>query len=266
MLQHFVGRGIPVLGVEPTKSTAVAAISKGIPTEITFFGQATGERLKLEGYAADLIASNNVLAHVPDINDFVSGFATLLKHEGVWSAEFPHILSLIEENQFDTIYHEHYSYLSLLVVEGILARHGLRVFDVEELPTHGGSLRLFSCRTEASHVEKPGLASVRAKEAAFGLDKLSAYEGFGAKVLAVKEALLTFLNAAKSEGKRVAAHGAAAKGNTLLNYCNVSTDLVDYVVDRNDHKQGRYLPGSRLPILAPERIAETKPDYVLILP
>ncbi|KAB2938996.1 MAG: class I SAM-dependent methyltransferase [Hyphomicrobium sp.] len=266
LLQHFVARGVPVLGVEPTKSTANAAIAKGIPTEMVFFGRATAERLTREGYAADLMASNNVLAHVPDINDFVAGFATLLKPEGVWTVEFPHILNLIEENQFDTIYHEHYSYLSLLVVERILTKHGLRVFNVEELRTHGGSLRVFSCHRDAHQSEAPGLARVRAKEADFGLDSLGAYEGFDAKVQAAKKALLAFLNSAKAEGKTVAAYGAAAKGNTLLNYCGVGTDLVAYVVDRNDKKQGRYLPGSRLPILAPEKIAETKPDYVLILP
>jgi len=266
LLQHFTARGIPVLGVEPTRSTADAAIAKGVPTDMSFFGKATAERLKGQGHAADLMAANNVLAHVPDINDFVAGFATLLKPNGVWTSEFPHILNLIEENQFDTIYHEHYSYLSLLVVECILAKHGLRVFDVQELPTHGGSLRVFACRQDANHREAEGLARVRAKEAQFGLDRISAYEGFEAKVVAVKQALLEFLGRAKAEGKTVAAYGAAAKGNTLLNYCGVDTDLVAYVVDRNDKKQGRYLPGSRLPILPPEKLAETKPDYVLILP
>lgn len=266
LLQHFVARGVPVLGIEPTRNTALAAIARGVPTEVCFFGKATAERLKAQGQGANLITSNNVLAHVPDINDFVSGFAELLKPEGVWSCEFPHLLNLIEEGQFDTIYHEHYSYLSLIAVESILARHGLRVFDVQELSTHGGSLRIFTCLANASHVPQPGLAHARDKERAFGLHKLDTYQGFQQRAIDTRLALRQFLEDARDRGKTVAAYGAAAKGNTLLNFCDIGADLVHYVVDRNDQKQGRYLPGSRIPILAPEKIDETRPDYILILP
>jgi SAM-dependent methyltransferase len=266
LLQHFVARGVPVLGIEPTKNTALAAIARGVPTEVCFFGKATAERLKAQGLVADLIASNNVLAHVPDINDFVAGFAELLKPEGVWTCEFPHLLNLIEEVQFDTIYHEHYSYLSLLAVETVLARHGLRVFDVQELSTHGGSLRVFTCHANSTRAAEPGLARVREKERTFGLDKLATYQGFQPKADNTRSALRKFLEDARDRGKTVAAYGAAAKGNTLLNFCNIGPDLVQYVVDRNDQKQGRYLPGSRIPILPPEKIDETRPDYILILP
>jgi hypothetical protein len=208
-----------------------------------------------------------VLAHVPDLNDFVGGFPVLLKPDGVLTFEFPHLLNLMNEVQFDTIYHEHFSYLSLLAVEKILAAHGMRVFDVEELPTHGGSLRVFACHEDSAvHGACDGLATVRAKEKDAALDRIETYAGFEPKVLAVREALLDFLRTAKAEGKTVAAYGAAAKGNTLLNYCGVGTDLITFVVDRSPAKQGRYLPGSHIPIFAPERIAGEKPDYVLILP
>ncbi|MCP8940096.1 class I SAM-dependent methyltransferase [Alsobacter sp. SYSU M60028] len=266
LLRHFVEFGVPVLGVEPAANVAEAARKAGVPTETAFFGRDTARRLRQAGYAADLTVANNVLAHVPDIDDFAAGFAELLKPGGVASFEFPHLLRLIEGVQFDTIYHEHFSYLSLLAAERIFAAHGLRAFDVEELPTHGGSLRLSLCHEAAAHRPTPGLAKVRADEAAAGLDGDAAYEGFTPRVEKVRDDLLAFLRTAKAEGRRVAAYGAAAKGNTLLNYCGVDGALIDYVVDLSPHKQGLYLPGSHLPILPPSRIAETKPDYVLILP
>ena len=219
-----------------------------------------------QGSAADLIVANNVLAHVPDLHGFVAGLAALVRPDGVVSLEFPHLLRLIEGVQFDTIYHEHFSYFSVLALEPVLARHGLRIFDAEELPTHGGSLRLFACREGGGHGEGPGLATLRATERAAGLDRLETYAGFAGQVAAVRSSLLGFLENARRYGKSVAAYGAAAKGNTLLNHCGIDRALVDYVVDASPHKQGRYLPGSRLPIHAPGRLAETRPDYVLILP
>ena len=266
LLQYFVQRGIPVLGIEPAANVAEAARARGVATEVAFFGRATAERLRGQGIAADLMASNNVLAHVPDINDFVAGVPLLLKPEGVWTIEFPHLLNLIELVQFDTIYHEHYSYLSLLFVERLLTAHGLRAFEVETQPTHGGSLRVFACHAGAGHADGPGLAAVRAREAAAGLDGPAAYDDFGPRVERVREDFLAFLRDAKSRGKSVAAYGAAAKGNTLLNYCGVGTDLIAYVVDRNPAKQGRLLPGSRLPIHDPAKLYETRPDYIVILP
>jgi SAM-dependent methyltransferase len=266
LLQHFVAAGIPVLGVEPAANVAAAAAARGVPTEVAFFGRATAERLAAAGRHADLMVSNNVLAHVPDINDFVSGVPVLLKPRGVWTIEFPHLLNLIEQVQFDTIYHEHYSYLSLLTVEALFARHGLVVFDVEELPTHGGSLRVHAGHAAAGHPEGEGLRRVRAKEAAAGLDRPETYDGFGPRVAAIRDGLLSFLAAERDAGRTVAAYGAAAKGNTMLNVCGVDTGLIAYVVDRNPAKQGRWLPGSRLPIHPPERILETRPHTVLILP
>lgn len=266
LLQHFASASVPVLGVEPAANVAQAAEAIGIPTEVAFFGTETAARLKQQGHSADLIAANNVLAHVPDINDFVSGFAVLLKPEGVWTIEFPHLMRLIEETQFDTIYHEHYSYYSLMVVERILAAHRLRVFDVEELPTHGGSLRVYACHAAANHSESGKVAQIRDSETSAGLGKLETYTGFGQRVAAVKQALLDFLTDAKNSGKTVAAYGAAAKGNTLLNSCRVTAELIAFVTDRNPHKQGRYMPGSRIPITPPEEIFEARPDYVLILP
>ncbi|MBY0432021.1 MAG: class I SAM-dependent methyltransferase, partial [Rhodospirillales bacterium] len=267
LLKHFVERGIPVLGVEPARNVAEVAITKGVPTEMRFFGLETARDLKAEGYSADLLVGNNVLAHVPDLNDFVAGLAYLLKPDGVLSMEFPHLLKLIEEVQFDTIYHEHFCYFSLLVVERVFARHGLRVFDVETLPTHGGSLRVMACRGESHvHPQGEGLARVRAAEAAAGMGGDVLYAGFDAKVRALKASLLAFLAKAKAEGKSVVAYGAAAKGNTLLNYCGVGEGDIASVVDLNPHKQGHYLPGSHLPILPPTRVFETRPDYLLILP
>ena len=267
LLQHFVKMGVPVLGVEPAANVAKVAVENGVRTEVAFFGKETATRLKSQGYAADLMAANNVFAHVPDINDFIGGFAILLKPDGVISLEFPHLMKLVEFTQFDTIYHEHFSYLSLYAVEKILAAVGLKVFDVTELPTHGGSLRVMATHKASTvHAEGAGLAKVRGDEAKAGIDGDAYYAGFEPRVRAVRTALLDFLRKAKADGKKVTAYGAAAKGNTLLNYCGVGTDLIDYVVDISPHKQGTYLPGSRLPIHAPSRINETKPDYIMILP
>ncbi len=266
LLRHFVEAGVPVLGVEPAANVAAAAIANGVPTEVAFFGRETAERLAARGVAADLIAANNVLAHVPDPRDFLAGFARLLKPSGVATFEFPHLLELIRETQFDTIYHEHYSYLSLLAVEAIFAETGLRAFDVETLPTHGGSLRLHACRIEATHAEAPRLAAMRAIESEAGLDSLAAYRGFPARVEAVKQSFLAFLARARADGKSVAAYGAAAKGNTFLNVCGVTAGDIAVVYDRSAAKQGRLLPGSHIPILAPERIHELRPAYLVVLP
>ncbi|WP_332767513.1 class I SAM-dependent methyltransferase [Phenylobacterium sp.] len=267
LLQHFKAMGVPVLGIEPTANTAQVAIEeRGIPTEVTFFNEAAGRALKDRGVGADLMAGNNVLAHVPDIGDFVAGFQHVLKPGGVLTFEFPHLLNLIEKVQFDTIYHEHYSYLSLLAVERVLRANGLRPFDVELLPTHGGSLRLFCAHEASSHVETQALKDLRAREHAAGLDRLSGYEGFTARVEAVREGFLAFLAKARSEGKVVAAYGAAAKGNTFLNYAGVTADDIVACFDANPHKQDRYLPGSHIPVHAPARIADFKPDYLVILP
>jgi SAM-dependent methyltransferase len=267
LLQHFVKMGVPVLGVEPAANVAEVAAKNGVRTEVAFFGKETAQRLKAQGHATDLMVANNVFAHVPDINDFIGGFGILLKPDGVISLEFPHLVRLIAETQFDTIYHEHYSYLSLYTVEKILGAAGLKVFDVAELPTHGGSLRVIAThKASTAHTEGPGPAKVRRDEAAAGIDTDAYYSNFDPKVRAVRTGLLDFLRKAHADSKKVAAYGAAAKGNTLLNYCGVGTDLIDYVVDVSPYKQGTYLPGSRLPIYAPARINETKPDYVLILP
>lgn len=267
LLQYFKRSGIPVLGVDPAANVAQHAISKGIPTEIAFFGAETAERLRGQGVRPTLMAANNVLAHVPNLHDFVEGFRVLLAEDGVATFEFPHLLRLIAETQFDTIYHEHFSYLSLLVVERLFAEHGLAVFDVEELPTHGGSLRIFA--RHAAHDalrEQPAVAALRAAEAEAGLADMAVYKRFGARVLECKCALLDFLIDAHREGKRVVAYGAPAKGNTLLNYCGVGPELIEFTVDRSPHKQGMKLPGTRIEIRDPSAIAEAKPDYLLILP
>lgn len=266
LLQYFVRAGIPVLGIEPTANTAAEAEKKGVPTRVEFFTKANAERLRSEGIAPKLIASANVLAHVPDINDFVAGIAAVLTEDAVWTVEFPHLLNLIEKVQFDTIYHEHYTYLSLVALERIFAAQGLRVFDVEELPTHGGSLRVFACLQGASHAAQPGLAAVRAKEAAAGLDRAEGYEGFEPKVVALRDSLLAYLAEAKAEGRKVAAYGAAAKGNTLLNYCGVEVGDIAYCVDRNPAKQNTLLPGSHIPVYGVEKLREERPDDLLILP
>ncbi|HET6329276.1 MAG TPA: class I SAM-dependent methyltransferase [Holophagaceae bacterium] len=266
LLRWFRDAGIPVLGIEPTRNTAEAAMALGIPTRVAFFGRTLADELRAEGLQADLMAANNVLAHVPDIHDFIEGFSILLKRGGIATFEFPHLLQLMRQNQFDTIYHEHFSYLSLHVVERILAAHSLAVYDVEELGTHGGSLRVFASHASASRPVGARVDAVRSAERAAGLDRLSGYDGFAKRVERVKDDLLRFLLQAKQEGKSVAGYGAPAKGNTLLNYCGVRSDLLAYTVDRSPHKQGRFLPGVRIPIFAPERIAETQPDYLLILP
>jgi hypothetical protein len=267
LLKHFVAKGIPVLGIEPAANVAKAAEKVGVRTEVAFFGVETATRLANEGFKANLMAANNVMAHVPDINDFIGGVPILLSEEGVFTIEFPHLLNLIEKTQFDTIYHEHYSYLSLLTVGKILSAHGLRVFDVEELPTHGGSLRVYACHNGAKKfAETERLHALRQKEAAADLNTVSAYQNFTPRVEKVRDDLLTFLKKAKDDGKKVAGYGAAAKGNTLLNYCGVGSELIEFVVDRNPEKQDTLLPGSHIPVFAPEKIFAEKPDYVLVLP
>lgn len=266
LLQFFKQRGVGVLGIEPAANVAAAAEKKAIPTEVAFFGQETAQRLVATDRGADLIVANNVLAHVPDINDFVGGIGTALNPQGIVTVEFPHLLNLMRETQFDTIYHEHFSYLSFLTVERIFAAHGMKIFDVETLPTHGGSLRVFASLADAGRPEDKHVSQMRAEERTAGLDGPDAYDGFGARVSEVKRGLLAFLIGAKAEGKTVAGYGAPAKGNTLLNFCGVGSDFIEYTVDRSPHKQGLFLPGSRIPIYPPERLAETRPDYVLILP
>lgn len=267
LLQYFVKAGIPVLGIEPAANVAVHAQEKGINTRVTFFSADVAHQLRAEGIAADLLLGNNVLAHVPGLDDFVEGLRVLLKPSGVITMEFPHLLQLMRQTQFDTIYHEHFSYFSFLAVERVFAAHGLRLFDVTELPTHGGSLRIFACHSEDStHPTTAHVGDLKARERAAGLDGLAAYRDFAGRVKRVKRDLLRFLITAKEQGKTVVGYGAPAKGNTLLNYCGVRTDLVDYTVDLSPHKQGRLLPGVHIPIAAPDRIRETRPDYVLILP
>jgi len=267
LLQYVLARGIPCTGVEPTAGTAAAARAKGIPVVQDFFGTRLADTLVAEGKQADLIAANNVLAHVPDINDFVAGFARLLKPQGVVTFEFPHLLRLIAENQFDTIYHEHFSYLSLTAVERIFAANGLSVFDVEEHPTHGGSLRVFAQRGDSGR--QPRADSVDAqleREAQAGLRERGGYAGFQDRTNQVKDDFLAFLLQAKRDGKRVAAYGAAAKGNTLMNYAGIRPDLIAYVVDRNPAKQNKFMPGSRIAIVDEAHLRADKPDYVAILP
>jgi SAM-dependent methyltransferase len=266
LLQYFLQAGVPVLGVEPTANTAEVAVAKGVQTEVAFFNEATARSLAARGVQADLMHGANVLAHVPDIGDFVAGFRHVLKPQGTLSFEFPHLLRLVEKVQFDTIYHEHFSYLSLLAVDRILAAKGLRAYDVEELWTHGGSLRLYCCHVDADHDETAALRRVRAAEIAAGLDRMETYGAFTGRVEAVRTEFLAYLNAAHAAGRRVAAYGAAAKGNTFLNYCGVGPDQIVAVFDRNPHKQGKHLPGSHIPILSAEAVAEVRPDDVLILP
>lgn len=267
LLQYFVERGIPALGIEPAANVARAAVERGVPTLVEFFGRRTAARLVADGGPVDLAIGNNVLAQVPDLNDFVAGLKILLGVSGVATLEFPHLLRLIEQNQFDTIYHEHFSYFSFRTVEMIFARHGLRLFDVEEIPTHGGSLRIYATPGSARQPpESARVAPLRAAEEAAGLGSLEGYSRFQERADAVKRDLLSFLIRARSLGKRVAGYGAPGKGNTLLNYCGIRTDLLEYTVDRNPHKHGKFLPGTHIPIFAPEKIRETRPDYVLILP
>jgi SAM-dependent methyltransferase len=267
LLQHFVNKGVPVLGIEPAGNVAKAAEERKVPTLVEFFGRDCATRLAAEGKSADLIIGNNVLAQVPDINDFVGGIQLLLKPTGVVTIEFPHLLRLMAENQFDTIYHEHFSYFSFLSATEIFKAHGLRLFDVEELPTHGGSLRIYACHADDStHPTTERASKLLAHEEAEGFRDLRRYGAFQEQVDETKRGLLEFLIQAKRAGKSVAGYGAPGKGNTLLNYCGIRTDFIDYTVDRNPYKHGRYLPGTHIPIFPPERVAETKPDYLLILP
>lgn len=267
LLQYVKAAGIPCLGIEPTRSTAQAAREKGIEVIEEFFGVALAERLAAAGRQADLTAANNVLAHVPDINDFVSGFTRLLKPHGVATFEFPHLMQLVQNAQFDTIYHEHFSYLSLTSVSTIFEANGLQVFDVEELPTHGGSLRVYAQRRDTgTQPISQALTSLLAREQRAGIATKDYYEGFQARADKIKNDLLEFLIAARNSGKTIMAYGAAAKGNTLLNYAGVRPDLLPWVVDRNPAKQNKYLPGSRIPIVGEDRIREMQPDYILILP
>ena len=266
LLKHFLAGGIPVLGVEPTANTAEAARAIGVRTDVVFFNAETGQALAARGDRADLMAANNVLAHVPDLNAFVGGFQHVLKPQGVLTFEFPHLLNLIEKVQFDTIYHEHYSYLSLLAVEQVLGAHGLRPFDVELLSTHGGSLRLFCCHQSAGHAETEALRTLRATEAAAGLHRPETYDGFTLRVEAVRDSFQAFLRVAKDDGKVIAAYGAAAKGNTFLNYCGTTAADIVEAYDANPAKQDRYLPGSHVPIRTPDAVATSRPDYLLILP
>ena len=267
LLQYVKAKGIPCLGVEPTTSTAEAARAKGIEIVEDFFGVALAEDLVAKGWQADLTAANNVLAHVPDINDFVCGFARLLKPEGVATFEFPHLLNMIRENQFDTAYHEHYSYLSLISVERIFAANGLRLFDVETTPWHGGSLRVFACRADATtRPVQASVASMRATEEKAGMRDRAFYEGFQASAERVRNDFVEYLIHCRRKGLKVAAYGAAAKGNTLLNYGGVKPDLIAFVVDKNPAKQGQFLPGSRIPVVDEDRLKAEKPDRVVILP
>ena len=266
LLQYLVARGVPVLGIEPAASVAQAAQLKGVPTVQRFFGVETANDLAGEA-AADLLIGNNVLAHVPDLNDFVGGMRILLKHDGVLTMEFPHLMRLVQDNLWDTIYHEHFSYLSLVTVQRIFAAHGLRLFDVEELPTHGGSLRIFGCHNaDASKPANEGVAELLEREEAAGLADLDTYRLYGERVAAEKRDILEFLIELKREGKRIAGYGAPAKGNTLLNYCGIGTDFVEYTCDLNPHKQDHFLPGTHIPIASPERLREDKPDVIFILP
>jgi len=267
LLQYFVARGVRVLGVEPASNTAAAARERGVETLVRFFGRETADAIVSKWGHAQHLTANNVLAHVPDINDFVAGIARVLAPEGVATLEFPHLMRLVEGNQFDTIYHEHFSYLSLGTVLEIFAAHGLAIFDVEELPTHGGSLRVFAAHAGATrHARTPAVEALLAVEARAGLRSLDYYADFGERVEATKRGLLAFLIEARAAGKRIAGYGAPGKGNTLLNYCGIRTDFLDYTVDRSPHKQGGFLPGTHVPIRAPEEILRTRPDYVLILP
>ena len=267
LLQYFKKYNVPILGIEPAANTARVAREKGIPTEISFFDQVYAQGMLRAGRQADLIIGNNVLAHNPNLNDFVRGLKTALKPDGLITMEFPHLARLMEETQFDTIYHEHFSYFSFLAVEKIFREHGLAVFDVEELPTHGGSLRIFAAHAEdAGKSFSPLVGALRARELENGYGSIDHYLGFQKKVQAVKRSLLQILIGIKNEGKKIVGYGAPAKGNTLLNYCGIRTDFLDYTVDRSPHKQNCYLPGSRIPIKHPDRIREDKPDYVLILP
>lgn len=265
LLKSFIDFGIPVLGIEPAENVAKVALAIGVPTEVAFFETDLVNALLSKGHAANLVVANNVLAHVSDLNDFVGGIARILKPDGVASLEFPHLLNLLNEVQFDTIYHEHVFYFSLYAIESLFHRHGLEIFDVHELSTHGGSLRIFAA-PKGARALRDGLHRVRKMEADAGIDRMASYEGFAAKVAHCKGSLRTFLSEARGERRTVIAYGAAAKGNTLLNYCEVTSEDIPFVVDRSPHKQGRLLPGSHIPIGGPEAVRDSQPDYLLILP
>lgn len=266
LLQHFAPLGVPVLGIEPAANVAKVAIDKGIPTRVDFFGVRLADELVAEGKRADLIAGNNVLAQVPDLNDFTAGMVRLLKPQGVITLEFPHLVTLMQQNQFDTIYHEHFSYFSLSTIDRLAKRHGAKLIDVEEIPTHGGSLRVYLALASADREPSAAVAALLAREEALGLGKLESYASFADNVRRTKRGLLSFLIAAKNEGKSICGYGAPGKGNTLLNYCGIGTDFLDFTVDRNPYKHGRFTPGMHIPIYPVEAIDTARPDYILILP
>jgi cyclopropane fatty-acyl-phospholipid synthase-like methyltransferase len=267
LLQHFVAKGIRSTGIEPAANVAKEAQKKGIETIVEFFGEELAHKLAGDGQQADVIAANNVLAQVPNINDFVAGLRILLRAGGVLTIEFPHLMKLMEENQFDTIYHEHFSYFSFITASRIMGAHGLRIFDVDELTTHGGSLRLYCCHENDERWPTTARATeLKHREEAAGFTSLDCYRNFAEQVMETKRKLLSFLIDAKEKGKKIVGYGAPGKGNTLLNYCGIRSDFIDYTVDRNPYKQGKYLPGTRIPIYGPDRIRETRPDYVFILP
>jgi SAM-dependent methyltransferase len=267
LLQYFKQRNIPVLGIEPAANVAKVALEKrGIESRVEFFGTDSAKKMVAENIRADLLLGNNVLAHVPDINNFVAGMKIVLKPDGIITMEFPHLMELMQQNQFDTVYHEHFSYLSFTTAEQIFAKHGLKIFDVEQLPTHGGSIRIYACHAESDRPVENRVPAMKKLEISRGLDSLQVYREFSQRVRETKRGFLEFLIAAKRDGKKIVGYGAAAKGNTLLNYCGVGTDFIDYVVDKNPYKQNCFLPGSHIPIHAPEKISETQPDFVLILP
>lgn len=267
LLQHFVAKSIPCMGVEPAANVAEAAIEKGVPTTVRFFGEQTAKDLKEDFGAADLIAGNNVLAHVPDLNDFVRGIKTLLAPGGVVTMEFPHLQRLFEENQFDTIYHEHFSYFSFVVAREVFARHGMTLFDVQELKSHGGSIRIFGRHDDdESKPVQPDVTELVQREKDKGYLDSGIYDAFASKVRATKRDILSFLIEQKNAGKRIAGYGAPGKGNTLLNYCGIREDFLDYTVDISPHKQGTYTPGTHIPVFSPDHLRETRPDFILILP
>ena len=267
LLQNFVKKGIPALGVEPAANVARVAGQKGVTTLVKFFGCKTAKEMVSNGQSADLVIGNNVLAQVPDLNDFVGGIRTLLKPQGVATLEFPHVIKLMAEIQYDTIYHEHFSYFSFLTAERIFTAHGMVLFDVEEIPTHGGSIRIYArLNQDVTMPVTSRVQEMRRRELAIGVDRMETYSSFAETVMKSKRDLLEFLIRAKREGKRVVGYGAPGKGNTLLNYCGIRQDFLDYTVDRNPYKQGKFLPGTHIPVFGPERISETRPDYVLILP
>lgn len=266
LLQHFGPLGVPVLGIEPAANVARVALDKGIPTHVDFFGVRLARTLLEQGVKPDLIVGNNVLAQVPDLNDFVAGIKLLLSPEGIVTLEFPHLERLIAENQFDTIYHEHFSYFSLLTIQEMARRHGLKVIDVEELPTHGGSLRVFLAHEDSAWPTEPAVDALEARERQQGFDRMEIYSSFAARAERAKRDILSFLIAARNEGKRVCGYGAPGKGNTLLNYCGIGPDLLEFTVDRNPYKHGRYTPGMHIPILPVEALEKARPDYILILP